>query len=127
MNLVQFEFESRLESLKMFFKILFLAILTNVSGFFVNSPFSIDKSTEKNPINSIETSSIINQSMDEIDRISQCTYDYKGLRLNKGCIVESEEPLICTQGELILKTFADGKEMCCCNFSKLDKIMKEKN
>lgn len=88
----------------------------------MNSPFSIDKSTEKNLI---ETSTVINESMDEIDIISQCTYDYKGLRINKGCIVESEEPLICTQGKLILKTFDDGSEMCCCNFSKLDK--KKKN
>jgi hypothetical protein len=108
----------------MLFKILILSILTSVGGFFMNSPFSWDfgeKSTEKIPVNLLETSTTSIESMDEIYRISQCTYDYKGLRLNKGCLGESEEPLICTQGELVLKTFDDGSEMCCCNFSKLDK------
>lgn len=116
------------EVLKMLLKILILSILTSVSGFFINSPFSVDNS-DKIPVNPKETTTAIIASMDEIDRISQCTYDYRGLRLNKpgSCIVESEEPLICTQGELILKTFDDGTEMCCCNFSKLDKIKEMKN
>lgn len=91
-----------------------------------NSPFSIDKSTEKNSIEAT-TALIDSTENDEINRISQCTYDYKGLRLNEGCLVESEEPLICTQGKLILKTFDDGSEMCCCNFSRLDKIKEMKN
>lgn len=100
------------------FLVIFYLGLTLVSGSAIDSPYSVD--TAERSFNQITTK--VPKFIDDNERrISQCTYDYKGLRLNKGCVAESEEPLICQRGELVLKTFDDDSEMCCCNFSKLDK------
>lgn len=101
--------------------IIISVLITAASGFIIDSPYSIDMSTEKNVMYNSATTIKFNSMEEELNKITQCTYDYRGLRINEGCVAESEEPLICLKGELILKTFADGKEMCCCNYSKLDK------
>lgn len=95
-----------------------LVVIAISKGFSIDSPYSVDM---KNIIYNSATTIKYSSMEEEMSKINQCTYDYKGLRINKGCVAESDEPLICLKGELILKTFADGKEMCCCNYSKLDK------
>lgn len=101
--------------------IIISVLITAASGFIIDSPYSIDITTEKNFMYNSATTIKFNSMEEELSKITQCTYDYRGLRISEGCVAESEEPLICLKGELILKTFADGKEMCCCNYSKLDK------
>lgn len=113
-------------------RIIIFSLLIVVSETHVlQSPFSIDSSAvvEKDSLRVFKATTASYNSIknkDELNKISLCTYDYRGLRINKGCIAESEEPLICQKGELVLKTFDDGSEMCCCNYSQLDakKILK---
>lgn len=107
-------------------KVQFLILVTvfSTKGSVIDSPYSVDLSTMKSPLQNAVQPTMVSDSTEELDKISQCTYDYKGLRLNNGCLVNSEEPLICTRGELVLKTFDDGNDMCCCNYSRLDKNRK---
>ncbi|CRL01900.1 CLUMA_CG015317, isoform A [Clunio marinus] len=45
----------------------------------------------------------------------QCTYDFEGFRLNKGCVVVM--PPNCDKGNLVSTKIGEDYEMCCCNFS----------
>lgn len=103
-------------------KLIILSLLFCVAdGHVLESPFSSDSEmVEKESLKIFRATTASYNSIKSSDKLSMCTYDYRGLRINKGCIAESEEPLICQKGELILKTFDDGSEMCCCNYSQLD-------
>lgn len=95
-----------------------LIILTTIfilsNGFPIDSPYSIDMSTEKKVMDATtEAPPYKNQVTKNI----QCAHKFQKLINNKkGCVAESDEPLICLRGELILKINGDGKEMCCCNY-----------
>lgn len=108
-----------MKSLKTLILIISIVIASNQGFSNGDSPYSVDMTTVM--YNSATTIKYNAMEDEESSKITQCTYDYKGLRMNDGCFAESEEPLICLRGELILKTFDDGRQMCCCNYSKLDK------
>lgn len=46
---------------------------------------------------------------------SQCMYDYKGNRVNKGC--SSEKPPKCDKGTVVSTAVGEDFEMCCCNYT----------
>lgn len=87
-----------------FLLISFLIINTEES--LIESPYSSDVEMGKNFISQT--------TMKSIKSTSDCTQFYSKFG-NTSCISESEDPLICIKGDLLLKTSNDGKIMCCCN------------
>lgn len=71
-----------------------------------------------------ETSTSSNESMilepvkEPQDEFVQCLYDFKGNRINKGCVI-TERPPTCDKGLLVQTIIGDDFEMCCCNFSNI--------
>jgi hypothetical protein len=57
----------------------------------------------------------VEESTSVTNDISQCIYDFKGFRLNKGCTLSSQPP-VCEKGVLVQTTINDEYEMCCCNY-----------
>lgn len=45
----------------------------------------------------------------------QCTYDYKGRRINKEC--PCDQPPKCERGYIVKTSVGEDYEMCCCNFT----------
>lgn len=76
-----------------------------------------------NPEEVNETSSFANESVIEPGQLAEngfvrCLYDFKGNRVNKGCVIP-ERPPTCEKGSLVQTIAGEELEMCCCNFSNI--------